>query len=421
MGIINEYKHTEVGMIPKDWNVLPVGSIFNFYTTSNYSKAEMFLDGEVGCIHYGLIHAIPNTRYNLQNGIKYFVTSDQAKYEIIKDGDIIMVDASEDLIGINKSVEISGTGLKKYIAGLHTFLLRDNSYMLVNGFRGAILNSKSTKLQLVKLAVGMKVFGVSKTQLKTILIPVPPKNQQIAIASALSDADQLIISLEKLIEKKKNIKQGAMQQLLKPKKGWNFISLDKVIWYQEGPGVRNYQFTKNGVKLLNGTNIEKGQLFLDKTDRYISENEAFGFYSHFLADEGDIIIACSGVTINKFDEKVTFVQREHLPLCMNTSTMRFKVINEKIDKYFFFHFLKSDSFKEQIGGKATGSAQLNFGPSHVKNIQISLPNLIEQKEIAIILSDIDDEIDSLERKLSKSKLIKQGMMQNLLTGKIRLV
>lgn len=90
-------------------------------------------------------------------------------------------------------------------------------------------------------------------------------------------------------------------------------------------------------------------------------------------------------------------------------------------KLFFFHFLKSKSFKEQIGGKATGSAQLNFGPSHVQNVDIAYPKPAEQTRIATILSDMDIEIEQLEKQLSKAQSIKQGMMQQLLTGKVRLV
>src|SRR5690606_32502528 len=108
-----------------DWDLRPIGNVFSFYPTSSFSKAEMSLDGEVGCVHYGLIHAIENTSYSLANGTKYYIAKKQAKYETIQDGDVIMVDASEDLAGLNKSVEVCGTNDKKYIAGLHTFHLRD--------------------------------------------------------------------------------------------------------------------------------------------------------------------------------------------------------------------------------------------------------------------------------------------------------
>lgn len=419
--VAENYKETEVGLIPNDWEVKTIGEIFTFYSTSNYSKAEMSLYGDVGCVHYGLIHAIENSYYSLSSGIKYYVTKEQAKYEAIQEGDVIMVDASEDLVGLNKSVEVFDLNNKEYIAGLHTFHLRDNNSTYVATFRGLILNSNSVKKQMLRFAVGMKVFGVSKPQLQNIFIPVPTKAEQAAIATALSDADALISGLEKLIAKKRNIKQGAMQKLLQPKEGWEVKKLPEIVWFQEGPGVRNSQFTSSGVKLLNGTNIEDGKLLLDKTDRYISVIEAYGWYSHFLVDDGDILIACSGVTIDKFDEKVTVASITHLPLCMNTSTMRFKIVSSSLSKSFFLHFLKSKSFKQQIGGKATGSAQLNFGPSHVKMVDISLPNFEDQETIATILSDMDDEITALETKLEKYKKVKLGMMQNLLTGKIRLI
>ena len=208
------YKQTEVGLIPEDWEVLSIDNIFDFYSTSNYSKAEMSLEGEVGCIHYGLIHAISDTSYNLQRGIKFFIKPEQAKYEEIMDGDVVMVDASEDMEGVNKSIEVFGVNNKRFIAGLHTYLLRDNKLRLANNFRGAILNSSLIKTQLNRLAVGMKVFGVSKPQLKTVLIPVPPLPEQTAIASALSDIDEDIRIRETKLQKLKLQKQGMMQALL---------------------------------------------------------------------------------------------------------------------------------------------------------------------------------------------------------------
>lgn len=100
--------------------------------------------------------------------------------------------------------------------------------------------------------------------------------------------------------------------------------------------------------------------------------------------------------------------------------MRFKVSSDKLVKDYLYHFLKSDKFKEQIWGKATGSAQLNFWPSHVSNTDIYLPNPQEQIHIATILSDMDQEIQQLEEKKAKYEQIKQWAMQQLLTGKIRL-
>jgi type I restriction enzyme, S subunit len=216
-----KYKQTEVGLIPEDWDLVPFDKVFTFHSTSNYSKAQMSDDDEVGCIHYGLIHAIPNTQYNLKNGIKYYVSSDQAKYDFVRDGDVIMVDASEDLEGVNKSVEVCGIGNKKYISGLHTYLLRDKNGSLADNFRGILLNSQLVKNQMLQLAVGMKVFGVSKTQLIKVKLPLPPTiTEQKVIAQVLSDTDALIQALEKKIAKKKHIKKGVMQKLLTPTDDW---------------------------------------------------------------------------------------------------------------------------------------------------------------------------------------------------------
>lgn len=198
----------------KGWEVKTVGEIFTFYSTSNFSKAEMKLDGDVGCVHYGLIHAIENISFSLKNGVKYYVTKEQARYEKLQNGDIVMVDASEDLVGLNKSVEISGIGDKEYVAGLHTFHLRDKNSTYIDSFRGLVLNSENVKKQMLKVAVGMKVFGVSKPQLQQILIPIPSITEQTRIATILSDMDAEITALEAKLEKYHKIKLGMMENLL---------------------------------------------------------------------------------------------------------------------------------------------------------------------------------------------------------------
>ncbi|MEA1911914.1 MAG: restriction endonuclease subunit S [Spirochaetota bacterium] len=168
---------------------------------------------------------------------------------------------------------------------------------------------------------------------------------------------------------------------------WVVKNLTDIFFFQEGPGVRKWQFRDRGIKLLNGSNINNGILDLSNTKIYIEESEARGKYEHFLIDEGDLVIASSGVVVDNFHNKIAFVKKEHLPLCMNTSTIRFKVLDEKQSTLQFLkYFLKTRIFKAQIGRLITGSAQLNFGPTHLKKIKIPLPSLIEQNRIAGILS-----------------------------------
>jgi len=119
---------------------------------------------------------------------------------------------------------------------------------------------------------------------------------------------------------------------------YKICDLNKVVWFQEGPGVRKNQFRTSGVKLLNVGNICDRKLVLDKTSIYISEEEAYGKYKHFLVDEGDLLIASSGIKVEYFDKKITFAEKKHLPLCMNTSTIRFKVIDKDVLDINYFRY-----------------------------------------------------------------------------------
>ena len=98
------------------------------------------------------------------------------------------------------------------------------------------------------------------------------------------------------------------------------VKIPEMLFFQEGPGVRNTQYTSSGVKLLNVANLVDGKVDLSTSYRYISEDEAYGKYRHFLCDEGDFIVASSGIKVDYIDKKMGFISREMLPLCMNTST-----------------------------------------------------------------------------------------------------
>ena len=201
--------------------------------------------------------------------------------------------------------------------------------------------------------------------------------------------------------------------------------IDKYMWYQEGPGVRKNQYTSSGVKLLNVANLVEGKIELSTSSRYISEDEANGRYNHFLVDEGDLIIASSGIQVSYFEKKMGIAEKKHLPLCMNTSTIRFKVLDKNItDIRYFMYFLKSNVFKKQIRKLITGSAQLNFGPSHLKKIKIEMPELKKQQEIVKKLDRVKKIIDIRNNQIIElNELIKSQfveMFDNKNYPKIRL-
>ena len=178
------------------------------------------------------------------------------------------------------------------------------------------------------------------------------------------------------------------------KEGFTSRDLNECFWFQEGPGVRKWQFKDSGIKLLNVSNIVKGGgIDLGKTDRHLSVEEATGKYSHFLIDDGDLVIASSGISIDDdsfLRTRASFIENHHLPLCMNTSTIRFKAIEGVSDLRFLKHWIDSIEFRTQITKEVTGIAQKNFGPSHLNRIKISLPSLPEQKRIAAILDKADE-------------------------------
>jgi type I restriction enzyme S subunit len=414
------YKETEVGVIPEEWVV------------SELRKACR------ETITYGIVQCGPH----IKNGVPYIRVSDMDEPELdvdgmlrtsssiaarflrstVCEGDVVY--ALRGKLGEVRHVgpSVVGANLTQGTARLSPSQRLASSYLLW------AMRSACSLRQAEMEAKGSTFREITLANLRLIKIPVPALPEQRAIAEALGDMDALLGSLEKLIAKKRDLKQAAMQQLLTGKKRlpgfsgeWVLKTLTEVCWFQEGPGVRNSQFTHSGVKLLNGTNIFRGEINLETTERYISDKEAFGPYAHFLAECGDIVIASSGVAIEKFHEKVAFVKESHLPLCMNTSTIRFKPFPAWLAPAFLFQALKSDVFKRHIGSQATGSAQLNFGPSHIAKVQIPVPELVEQTAIAEVLSDMDAELAALEQRLDKTRELKQGMMQELLTGKTRLV
>ena len=202
------------------------------------------------------------------------------------------------------------------------------------------------------------------------------------------------------------------------------VKISDYLWFQEGPGVRNTQYTTSGVKLINVANLVDGNVDLSTSDRYISEEEAYGKYNHFLADDRDFVIASSGIKIDYFDKKMGFIKKEHLPLCMNTSCIRFKVLDtNNLEIKYFMYYLKSNSFKKQLFNQITGSAQLNFGPSHLKKMTFPLIELKEQKRIIERLDKTQNIINETKSLLSKyDTLIKSRFIEmfgDILAGKYK--
>ncbi|MEX4091789.1 restriction endonuclease subunit S [Haemophilus influenzae] len=178
-------------------------------------------------------------------------------------------------------------------------------------------------------------------------------------------------------------------------KGWEIKALPEIIDFLEGPGIRNWQYTdeEDGIKFINIRCIQNGDLTLTTANK-ITKEEAFGKYKHFQLEEDDIVVSTSG-TLGRF----AFVRKEHLPLSLNTSVIRFRPIKNKSTLGFIAGFVENQ-LQHELEIRASGSAQRNFGPTHLKQITLLVPDFklleLHQKYVSSLfekrkqlLSEID--------------------------------
>ena len=238
------YKQTEVGVIPSDWEIFPLGELFSF--SGGYTASRDQLSGDGFCyLHYGDIHKSNKTYINVKNEYQEIPKLNVpikmvSQKSLLNDGDVVFVDASEDDEGASKHIVVQNQDEITYISGLHTIVSKSKNDYVYNGYKQHCFQTADVKRQFKFYAVGTKVSGISKANIAKIQIPLPPtKAEQTAIATALSDADALIQSLEKLIAKKRNIKQGAIQELLILKDGWVVKKLGQIAEYKNGKSFEN--------------------------------------------------------------------------------------------------------------------------------------------------------------------------------------
>lgn len=177
------------------------------------------------------------------------------------------------------------------------------------------------------------------------------------------------------------------------------VPLPDVVFFQEGPGLRKWQWTDHGMKVINVTNIlgdSAGSVDVSNTDKYISLLEFEQKYKHFAVENGDFVVASSGNTYGKVGK----VTESCLPLMMNTSVIRFHSLDpERLDNDYLYAFLRSPDFRNQVERFVIGGAQPNFGPSHLKKMVIPVRSLREQRRIASVISGYDDLIENNRRRI----------------------
>lgn len=199
-----------------EWDEKSFGSIFDFLPTATNSRSDLKEEGDVYYVHYGDIHTKFHSHLDFSTSrLPKIARAKCRNAAILRNGDWLMVDASEDYDGVGKAVEVIGLSQEVHaISGLHTFLLREKGNTYVPGFKGHLGNLASLHDQYLRVMTGMKVFGVSKTALREVTLPVPSPEEQSAIVHTLSDMDTELIELEAKLAKARQLKQGMTQELL---------------------------------------------------------------------------------------------------------------------------------------------------------------------------------------------------------------
>jgi type I restriction enzyme S subunit len=262
--------------------------------------------------------------------------------------------------------------------------------------------------------------GVDLTELRNYPLPLPPDTaEQAAIATALSDMDALIESLDQVLAKKRHLKHGALQELLRPKDGWlekrlgsTSVCKARIGWQ----GLTTAEYLDTGdFCLVTGTDFRNG--YIDWDNCHYVAKVRYKQDENIQLRSRDVLVTKDG-TIGK----VAFVDRLHKPATLNSGVFVIRPIEDAFDPAFFYYVLCSNVFTDFLGQLSAGSTINHLYQKDFVNFVYNTPGTLNQQSaIAAILSDMDAEIAALETKLAKARQIKQGMMQNLLTGRIRLV
>ena len=408
MEIQTGFKQTEVGVIPSDWKVKKLSEIGESIIGLTYSPANVKSHGTLVLRSSN----VQNGKLAFKNNV--FVEMDLPKRVIVKENDILICvrNGSRQLIGkcalIDKKTAGSAFGafMSVYRSEFSVFAF----YQFQSFFIQKQINE----------TLGATINQITNKDLARFQIPFPPtKTEQTAIATALNDADALITQLEKLIAKKRAIKQGAMQELLKPKEGWEEKTLGvecELITKGTTPTSVGRDFQSSGINFIKIESLtENGKIIKDKVAFIDSYTNSLLKRSQLKS--GDTLFSIAGAL-----GRVAIISNKILPANTNQALAIIRLKNDtEIELKYLFYFLNSRKIQIFILAINVQGAQANLSLQNVSDLPIKYPLRTEQIRIARTLSDMDAEIEVLEKKLNKYRMLKQGVMQNLLTGRIRLV
>ncbi len=406
------YKHEKFGVVPKGWDVVRLGDYFDFFPTASYSRSLLTEEGECMYIHYGDLHTKFERFIDASKDELPYITKEMAKkYTSIAEGDLIISDASEDYEGVGKAVEVINVGDKTIISGLHTLHLRSKNNEFINGFKGYVLNESRVRNSILRSATGIKVYSVSKTELKKIYLPKPPVEEQKAIATILSKVDEAIKATENSIKAAEKLKKSLMQNLLTGKlKPDGTLRKEEEFSYDEKAGYYPNEWNCNRFKefsiLQRGKDLTDNEV-VSGSYPVVKSNGTTIYHNQYVCEPPGVVTGRSG-TIGK----AFFLENKYWP---HNTTLYVKDFRGNYAKYIFY-LIQTMRFEKYYAGTTVPTLNRN----DIHRIRVSIPKSVdEQKAICKIIDDTENILQSKQAKIKKLERVKKSLMQNLLTGKVR--
>lgn len=418
--MLSGYSQTELGLLPDDWRISDIGSLNPFVTSGSRGWASFYADTGAPFIR---ITNLSRQRIDLDlTDLKRVVLPQGASAEAsrteLRDGDLLIsITADIGIIGI-----VDPRTPKPAYMNQHIALIRfDEPQVCPRFIAYSLASERPQRLFRASMDVGAKA-GMSLLTVRKIRLALPRLREQDHIAEALSDVDGLIGALEKLIAKKQAIKQAAMQQLLTGKirlpgfaGKWEAKRLADLGPFSKGRGIRRDEVSDEGVPC-----VRYGELYTRYQDYVIapiSRVPPAVARTALPITTGDLLFAGSGETAEEIGRCAAYLGEG--PAYAGGDILVLSPRGQ--NSMYLGHLMNRRPVAVQKARFGQGDAVVHVSARNLAQVEISLPSVEEQAAIAAVLSDMDSEIAVLERRRDKTRDIKQGMMQQLLTGRVRLV
>jgi type I restriction enzyme S subunit len=409
------YKRTEVGVIPDDWNLKPFAELLAFRNGVNadkrsYGQGVRFIN-VLEPITHSHIHGPEITgRVTLPESVT-------ASYAVVH-GDVLFNRTSET----QEEVGLAATyvGSERVVFGGFVIRGRPIEGVFDPVYSGYALRAPWIRSQIVPMGQGAIRANISQSNLSLIVAPLPPLPEQRAIAAALSDVDSLLEGLTRLIAKKRDLKQAAMQQLLTGQLRlpgyhgeWEVKKIREFTDCTAGgtPSTQVSSYWGGAIRWMSS-----GELNLKLVDEVNGRITESGLHnsSAMMLPAKCVLIGLAGQGKTRGTAAMNLVE-----LCTNQSIAAVLPNPAFAPEYLYYNL---DSRYEELREMSTGtSGRGGLNLSIIKAIDVRFPPRPEQIAIAAVLSDMDAELSALEARRDKTRALKQGMMQELLTGRTRLV